>query len=124
MAKLKKSRIGEIRKMSNGMDAEIIAYRGNKNIDVKFSDGFIHKHVAYRAFCNGNVSNPNKPFGYIRYDHEGESKLMNCGHVATIIAYRLYNDIDIQFEDGTIVRNRTYQQFSAGRIRKPRKNRL
>ena len=32
----------------------------------------------------------------------GVTCTMNCGLEATIIAYRTYNDIDIQFEDGTI----------------------
>lgn len=35
---------------------------------------------------------------------------------AKIIAYRKNNDIDIQFEDGTMVRNRTYDNFRKGAI--------
>ena len=34
----------------------------------------------------------------------------------TIIAYRNSNDIDIQFEDGTIVQHRDYRSFSEGCI--------
>lgn len=34
----------------------------------------------------------------------------------TIIAYRAYNDIDIQFEDGTIKEHRKYSDFVRGSI--------
>ena len=44
---------------------------------------------------------------------------MNCGMNATIIAYRKYNDIDIQFENNVIVTNRDYNNFKNGNIRYP-----
>ena len=37
----------------------------------------------------------------------------------TIIEYRRNDDIDIQFEDGTIVKNRTYRRFKEGKIKNP-----
>ena len=37
----------------------------------------------------------------------------------TIIGYRNGNDIDIQFEDGTIVKNRIYRRFKEGKIKNP-----
>ena len=35
----------------------------------------------------------------------------------TIIRYNLYNDIDVQFEDGTIVKNKSYDAFKKGAIK-------
>ena len=49
--------------------------------------------------------------------HLNESKMMNCGYIATIIKYNSYNNIDVQFEDGTIVNKRKYDEFKAGKIR-------
>ena len=49
----------------------------------------------------------------------GETRTMNNGQKATIIKYKKYNDIDIQFEDGTIVQHRAYSSFKKGKIRNP-----
>ena len=41
---------------------------------------------------------------------------MKNGLFATIIAYRNYNDIDVEFEDGTIREHRRYSNFNEGSI--------
>lgn len=46
----------------------------------------------------------------------GETRIMNCGMKATIIEYRNSLDIDIVFEDGTIIRNKEYSKFQKGQI--------
>jgi hypothetical protein len=51
-----------------------------------------------------------------------ETHMMNCGMQATIIAYRSNQDIDIQFEDNTVVKNRTYNAFIKGGIAYPNKS--
>lgn len=48
-----------------------------------------------------------------------ETNIANNGQVMTIIEYRNCNDIDIEFEDGTIVKNRTYRRFKEGKIKNP-----
>lgn len=42
---------------------------------------------------------------------------MNCGMNASIIRYDGSHDIDVMFEDKTIVKNKTYRQFKNGNIR-------
>jgi len=37
--------------------------------------------------------------------------------MATIIAYRSYQNIDIQFEDGAIVKNKSYYAFECGYVK-------
>ena len=37
----------------------------------------------------------------------------------TIIKYRKYKNIDIQFEDGTIIKHKRYDNFLNGKIRNP-----
>lgn len=46
-----------------------------------------------------------------RDDRKGMSLMMNCGMEAMIIEYRYARDIDVQFKDGTIVKNRTLDVF-------------
>ena len=48
--------------------------------------------------------------------HIGERKQMKNGLFATIIAYRNCNDIDVEFEDGTIREHRRYSNFNEGSI--------
>lgn len=52
-------------------------------------------------------------------DRTGETNIANCGMKMTIIAYRNSTDIDIQFEDGTLVTNRQYSAFVHGSIKHP-----
>lgn len=49
-------------------------------------------------------------------NHIGEINKMNCGMTAKIIAYRNNHDLDIEFEDGSIVTNKTYHNFKEGKI--------
>lgn len=44
---------------------------------------------------------------------------MNCGMKASIIKYRSHNDIDIQFEDGTIIKHGDFRDFCKGKIANP-----
>ena len=48
-----------------------------------------------------------------------ETNIANNGQKMTIIAFRSCYDLDVQFEDGTIVRNKTYTNFKSGLIRNP-----
>ena len=42
--------------------------------------------------------------------------MMKCGMAATIIRYNGVCDIDVRFEDGTVVEHRHYAQFKRGDI--------
>ena len=49
----------------------------------------------------------------------GEINTATNGQKMTIIAYRKSKDIDIQFEDGTILQHRQYQEFKHGWVKNP-----
>ena len=49
----------------------------------------------------------------------GEKSKANNGMEMKIIGYRSSSDIDVQFEDGTIVKGKRYQQFKRGEIANP-----
>ena len=112
------NRIGETRMMNCGMNATIIAYRNCNNIDIQFEDNTIVTKRLYREFISGTIVNPNLSINYST--RIGETRLMNCGLNATIIAYRNSHDIDIKFEDGEFVTNRYYTDFIKGKISNPK----
>lgn len=113
-------------KMNCGMTATIIWYRKATDIDVEFQDGYIARHRTLRNFQYGLVSNPNILNESMSVKkqrlpvlHVGDSKKMNNGMIATIKEYRSSASLDVQFEDGTVVKNRTANAFRSGQIRNP-----
>ena len=49
----------------------------------------------------------------------GEKKISNQGELMTIIGFRNHKNIDVQFEDGTIVKSKAYSAFKNGQIGNP-----
>ena len=104
------TRLSETQMMNCGMKATIIRYNNTRDIDVCFEDGTIIKHGVYGNFKKGKIANQNfNP-------RLGETQMMNCGMKATIIRYNGVRDIDVRFEDGTIVGSKTYNAFKKGSI--------
>ena len=103
------NRLGETRMMSCGMKATIIRYENADDINICFEDGKVVEHKTYRAFKKGYIAhqNTNVPVEA----RLGETQMMNCGMKATIIRYGNNTDIDVCFEDGTIVEHKTYNSF-------------
>ena len=102
----------------------IIAARKAEDIDVEFPDGSIAYNKRYDAFRRGGIKRPTQTADDIFLFHKnhrmGESKLQECGLVATIIEYeKTY--IIVEFENGK-KRRCTYSQFTKGAIY-PAKNR-
>ena len=112
-----KNRLGETRMMDCGMEATIIRYNGVHDIDVRFEDGAVAEHKAYDSFKKGRIANPNIKVSAKK--RLGETRMMNCGMEAAIIRYGRYEDIDIRFEDGTVVKHKDYSKFKKGGIANP-----
>ena len=117
-----KDRTGEVTYNSyTGEKMEIVKYNSAKDIMIRFEDGTEIK-TAYKSFKNGTASNPN----FIR-NHVGETCEMACLMKATVINqfYKKQSKggqnlrVDIQFEDGTVVRNKSYQHFKKGKVGNP-----
>lgn len=117
------SRVGTKIIAKNGMEMEIIAYRGSLDVDVKFADGYIKHHVQYVTFLHGEVLNPNIQLSNGKQSlataRVGLKKLANNGMEMEIIAYRGANDIDVRFEDDTVVEHTKWSSFKLGQIRNP-----
>ena len=113
----KTDRLGETRMMNCGMEATIVRYGRCDDIDVRFEAGTVVEHKTYKAFKKGGIANPNiKAFTEARL---GETHMMNCGMEATVIRYGRCADIDVRFEDGTVVEHKAYDAFKKGKIANP-----
>ena len=121
-------KLGETNRANNGLIMTIIAYRRSDDIDIQFEDGVIVYNKAYTMFKRGSIKHPNissykggkNQYCSFSIDNKvGEKIKANNGLMMTIIAYRNTLDIDIQFEDGTIVYNKTYGNFRIGNIGHP-----
>lgn len=110
-----KRRLGEKRTMNCGLEAEIIRYGAYADTDVRFEDGYIARHAAYKEFLNGSIRPP--------IDRVGETNIMNNGLKATIIAYRKHIDMDVRFEDGSVAEHIEYRNFMEGRVARPQDSR-
>lgn len=109
-------RVGEERYNNQNIKMKIIAYRNCEDLDVQFEDGYIAYNKRYGSFKRGEIKHPNyKHSGTL--NRIGEVSYASSGEKMTIIAYRNNADIDIVFEDGTIVKHKTYQQFKLGKIK-------
>lgn len=106
----KKSYVGETAMMRCGLKATIIRSDGYKDIDVEFETGEISYNKRYSNFIRGNIS-PKSCNSRV-----GEECMSSCGLNMKIIEYNGCKDIVVEFEDGYIVRNKTYNEFLKGYI--------
>ena len=67
----KTDRLGETRMMNCGMDATIIRYNTNKDIDVRFKDGTLVKHRKYREFKNRHIAHRSLSLSHGSKDFHG-----------------------------------------------------
>lgn len=111
----KNQRLNIRKQMKNGMMAEVIEYNLINDIKVKFDNGEIVK-TRWERFSTGSVAVPSC---YAR-NHIGDKKIQNRGNEeAEIIEVKDANHITVKFKDGTIVKDRKYEDFIHGAIGKP-----
>ena len=107
-------RLGETRMMNCGMKATIIRYENADDINICFEDGKVVEHKTYRAFKKGYIAHQNTNVS--AEARLGEARKMSCGMEATIIRYEGATEIDVRFEDGTVVKHGVYGNFKKGEI--------
>ena len=111
MSKTFIDRTNETNMSTYGQLMTIIKYRNVKDIDVLFENGTIVEHKSYENFLRGNIRNPNLRLG--------ETSISSKGQQMKIIAYHSADNVDIEFEDGTIVTNKSMSEFRKGKIGNP-----
>ena len=116
-------RVGMVNIMYNGVKATIIEYRKYTDIDVRLENGEILRHCDYKAWEDGRLPPPRSNSFTIHKNqrelHVGQQQIQNNTHLATIIEYRTYNDIDVQFDDGCIAEHVSYGSFKNGKMLHP-----
>ena len=105
----------------NGQFMHIKKYNGCDDLTVEFEDGTEVNGIAYGCFKEGAVDNPHVR-RVKREDVEsrlGKRRRANNGQIMQIVEYRGSKDIDVEFEDGTIIKNVDYNRFLKGKLRNP-----
>ena len=111
---MRRKYIGKRYSTRSGHEVEIIEYRGAFDVDVRFEDGAVSKHHRVGNVVRGQVRHPDYHKNLLqqhRDSHVGEKVQAKCGMMMELIAYRSCNDVDVRFEDGTIVPHRVYSEF-------------
>lgn len=122
----RKHHLGEEFVTKTGKKIKIIEYRSISDIDVQFEDGAIARGKTYGNIRKGEVGHPEESGWKIKgkAKHEGETVMANNGHKMTIIAYRTYEDCDVEFDTGACVTGVSYRNFRKGLVslkKKPQK---
>lgn len=115
------SRVGKESTATNGLKMKIISYRSAQDIDIKFEDGTIVKNKRYQDFQKGTIKNPSVKNKSLMADRLGYVTTARNGMKMKIVGYRSANDIDVMFEDGYTVRNKSYANFVKGLIKHSKK---
>ncbi len=105
--------LGQTKELLDGDVITVIDYKNSDHILVKHKDG--REEVITEKFLKSNK----KLLKECISKYVGYSKRMRNAQVATIIAYRSYEDIDIQFEDGTVVEHISKRLFDYNRVGNP-----
>jgi hypothetical protein len=123
--KIKTYRLGERRRMNNGLEAEIIRYGGVYDIDVKFLDGkdTIVENRCYSAFKTGHIACPlvssYRGKRSKKTLHLGETVTTASGQQMELVRFHNENDVTVKFWDGTVAEHQAYQDFQKGNIIHP-----
>ena len=107
-------------KTNTGEEIEIIDYKDYNHVTVQFKDGST-KTTNYSAIKNGSVLKQGQRVLCIE-TRIGETSIASCGQIMTIIKARSSKDIDVQFENGDIAKNKTYNSFKNGNIDVPHRH--
>ena len=110
--------IGQKRTSSCGMTMTLIDIRNRSDVDVEFDDGTRVQHRKYVEFDRGLIAHP-EACKYREQGMLGEEAVSLCGLKMKIVGYRSSKDIDVSFEDGTIIEHRALSNFRNGKIDHP-----
>lgn len=112
-------RVGETRCNNNGQQMRIIAYNKSDDITVEFETGEIREHVTYASFCEGALLPTPVHAKYTEKDALHQTRIAKNGQRMTVTGFRRSYDIDVTFEDGTVVHGVRYADFLSGHVHNP-----
>lgn len=115
-----KDRVGQTNKASNGLMMTIEVYRSATDLDVRFENGVLVQHKAYKEFLTGTIGCP----GYGRFTdildrYSGKRIQAHNGQMMEVVGGTAHDDLTVRFEDGTEVQHVRSNAFYAGAIENP-----
>lgn len=115
-----KDRVGQTNKASNGLMMTIEVYRNATDIDVRFENGVLVQHKAYKEFLTGTIGCP----GYGRFTdtlsrYIGKQITASNGQLMEVVAGDNHDDLTVRFEDGTEVQHVRSSSFFKGSVVNP-----
>lgn len=122
--------LGEMTTNRQGLKAKIICFNSEKDILVKFGDGEVVR-TTYAHFKNGTIKNPKinarhgmqvLTNGECVEARQGMILENKYGDLMKIVNYKYYDDIDVMFEDGTIVKSVSFNKFKKGTLKNPNRD--
>ena len=118
------NRIGQQRTNKNGVAATVIEYISAQDFTIQLPDGSTKHLSTWKDFNEGNFSEmyvDNYKISNFEKEKRKQDIIKNTsGYSMKILNYRTNSDIDVIFEDDTIVKNKTYYNFKNGNIVHPK----
>lgn len=115
-------RVGQSRRMNCGIMATCVAYRNNRDADFLFEDGSVAIKKAWCNFIGGRITPQTGKTTVQRVlekQRVGQSRMMQCGLMATCTAYHDYRHADFRFENGTTTENKSWFRFMENTLQPP-----
>lgn len=110
----KDQHIDEIWFDKDGNRMQIIEFNSNSNVTIRYDDGLVLKDKEYRVIKRGACLRPKSMVN--------KTVTARSGMKMTCIKDRNWDDIDVQFEDGTIVQHVSRSQFLDRAVAHPNYN--
>lgn len=113
--------VGQSRKMKDGLITTVIECRKCDNLVIEWHDHTTLSRVELKEWEAGTIRKPIKR-EKVNYGRKyiGQTRVMNCGKKATVIAYQNSNNITVQFEDGWIKEHCRIDKWRQGKIAHPK----
>lgn len=112
--------LNEERIANCGLKMKIIDVINSTNITIQFEDGTIVYNKRYEAFKDGEIKHPTEN-SRAKAKEERLSMLIrnNQGVLQKIIKYQDAHNIDVEFEDGFILKNVSFTTYKSGYLGHP-----
>lgn len=110
--------LGTTNSNTMGKIMTIVEYKSSREVTIEFEDG-AQVITTMTQFRSGSIRHPKDKKNLYYITKVGETSMSSVGLKMTLIAYRSWQDVDVQFEDGYMVEHISYQKFKDGSVQYP-----
>lgn len=107
-------RVGTTIKMKNGLCATCVDWKSDNSFHIKFEDGFVVYVIKWDDFINGTAIQ--------KYETNKKMQMTGIaknGQKMWIKQYNGWDDVTVQFDDGTVVEHQRFEKFKNGDVVNP-----